>query len=115
MSDPGYTTQSKSAAASTGATATLNIALTSATTSTVSHSATVKWAASSAVAGYNVYRSTVSGGPYTRMNSTMDVYTQYADPTVSAGLTYYYVITAVGTSGAESGYSSPAKAVIPTP
>jgi large repetitive protein len=115
VSDPGYTTQSKAATANTGATTTLNVALAS-STSSIAHQATVKWAAStSTVSGYNVYRSAVSGGPYTRMNSATNTYTSYADPTVSAGQTYYYVVTAVGMNGLEGGYSSQVKAVIPTP
>ncbi len=59
-------------------------------------------------AGYNVYRSTRSGGPYTKMTSTLDVSTAQAE------LTYYYVVTEVDTiDHSESKYSNQAQAVIP--
>jgi hypothetical protein len=82
-----------------------------------SHSAALNWTASSSsnVAGYNIYRSTTSGGSYTKLNTSLVVPTSYTDSTVQAGLTYYYVVTAVDTSGDESVYSNQAQAVIPTP
>ena len=82
----------------------------------VSHSVTLNWTASiSTVTGYNVYRSTVSGGPYTKLNSTLVTTTQYTDSTVQAGQTYYYVITSVDSSNVESTYSNQVSATIPTP
>jgi fibronectin type 3 domain-containing protein len=62
-----------------------------------------------------VYRSTISGGSYTRLNSTADITSNYADSTVQSGQTYYYVVTQLDSTGMESGYSSPVTAVIPTP
>lgn len=80
----------------------------------VQHSATLSWSASaSAVAGYNVYRSNVSGGPYTRLGSALVAATTSADTNVLAGDTYYYVVTAVESSGAESVYSAEVSATIP--
>jgi hypothetical protein len=56
----------------------------------VSHSATAFWTASSAsVAGYNVYRSPVPGGPYPRLNSSLVTAPTY-DNAVLASLTYFY-------------------------
>ena len=82
----------------------------------VSHSATLNWTAStSTVIGYDVYRGTVSGGPYTLLNSSVVTPTQYVDSTVSAGQTYYYVITAVASGGVQSAYSNQVSATIPTP
>ncbi|HXJ91311.1 MAG TPA: fibronectin type III domain-containing protein [Terriglobia bacterium] len=81
-----------------------------------SHSVTLTWTASttSGVTGYNVYRSTTTGGPYTKLTSTAVTGTSYTDSSVTAGSTYYYVATAlVGTS--ESGYSTQASATVPTP
>lgn len=82
----------------------------------VSHSATLTWTAStSAVSGYNVYRSTISGGPYTKLNSSLITTTSYTDSTVQAGLTYYYVLTSVDSTGVESVFSTQVSATIPTP
>ncbi len=58
------------------------------------------------VNGYNVYRSTVSGGPYTRLNGTLLTSSDYNDTSVTNGITYYYVVTAVDTSLNESANSS---------
>jgi fibronectin type 3 domain-containing protein len=84
----------------------------------VSHSVALSWVASTSsnIAGYNVYRGTTSGGPYsTKANSSAVAGLTYTDTTVLAGQTYYYVLTAVDTSGNESGYSTQAAATIPTP
>jgi len=80
----------------------------------VRHSAALSWNAStSTVSGYNVYRSTVSGSSYTKINSSLVAALNYTDSTVQSGTTYYYVTTAVDSSGAESVYSNQATAVIP--
>ncbi|MGB9720767.1 MAG: FG-GAP-like repeat-containing protein [bacterium] len=46
------------------------------------------------IAGYNLYRSQTSGGPYTKINATLISDTTYDDYTVSPGITYYYCATA---------------------
>jgi len=75
---------------------------------------TLTWNAStSTVSGYNVYRSSVSGGPYTKMNSTLVASTTYADTAVTAGQTYYYVVTSVDSSNVESAYSAEVSATVP--
>jgi hypothetical protein len=79
------------------------------------HSVSLSWTDTSLVAGYNIYRGTQSGGPYTRINSSLDGTKAYIDATVLSGQTYYYVTTAVSSTGAESAYSAPVQAVIPTP
>ena len=78
---------------------------------------TLTWTAStsSGVSGYNVYRGTASGGPYTKVNSALIVGASYLDTTVQAGQTYYYVATALDGSSNESGYSNQVLAVIPSP
>jgi fibronectin type 3 domain-containing protein len=38
---------------------------------------------------------------------------KYTDGTVSSGKTYYYVVTAVTSSGTESAYSGQVEAIIP--
>jgi hypothetical protein len=82
----------------------------------VSHSVTLTWTAStSAVSGYNVYRSTISGGPFAKLNSSLITTTSYTDSTVQAALTYYYVVTSVDSTGVESAFSTQVSATIPTP
>lgn len=83
--------------------------------SSTAHSVALNWAASSSsgVTGYYVYRSTVSGSSYTRITSSVVNALKYTDATVSSGKTYYYVVTAVNSSGAESGQSAQVDAVIP--
>ena len=65
------------------------------------------------IVGYNVYRGTQPGGPYSKINSTLDPATAYIDYTVLAGATYYYVTTAVDSSGQQSAYSNQSEVVIP--
>jgi hypothetical protein len=90
------------------------IALSGTGVQTASHSVTLTWTAStSAVTGYNVYRSTVSGGPYTKMNSTPIAAITYLDTAVQAAQTYYYVVTSVDSGGVESANSTEVSANVP--
>ena len=92
----------------------LVIALTGTGAAPVSHSVSLSWTpGSSTYSGFNVYRGTSSGGPYTRVDTSMVSSTSYLDAGVSSGQTYYYVATEVDTTGTESGYSSEVSAVIP--
>jgi hypothetical protein len=78
------------------------------------HSAALSWTAStSSVSGYNVYRATVNGGPYTLINPSLVSGLSYTDTNVQSGVTYYYVTTAVDSSGVESVDSNQVTAVIP--
>jgi Carboxypeptidase regulatory-like domain/CarboxypepD_reg-like domain len=78
------------------------------------HSVALTWNAStSTVAGYNVYRSTVSATQYTRVNTSEVSGLAYVDSTVQSGTTYYYVTTAVDVSGNESTYSNEVSATVP--
>jgi hypothetical protein len=81
------------------------------------HAAALTWTASTTPnVTYNVYRATASTGPFTTpMNASPITGTTYTDTTVQAGQTYYYVVTAVISSGQESAYSSPASGTIPSP
>ena len=82
----------------------------------LSHTATLNWTAStSTVIGYDVYRGTVSGGPYTLLNPSPVTGTEYVDTNVLAGQTYYYVVTAVATGNVQSSDSNQVTAVVPTP
>lgn len=80
-----------------------------------SHTVSLSWTASTSldVTGYNIYRGQASGGPYSKINSTLDSSTLYTDSSVASGQTYYYVTTAMNSSDQESGYSNQAKAAIP--
>jgi hypothetical protein len=92
----------------------LTISLSGTGAQPVQHSASLTWTASSStLAGYNVYRGSVSGGPYTLMNSSLISATDYTDSTVQSGQTYYYVTTAVNSSGNESVNSNEVTATIP--
>jgi len=86
-------------------------------TAGVQHSVTLIWDPSTSVdvIGYNVYRGTQSGGPYSRINSSPDSLAAATDDHVSAGQTYYYVVTTVNSEGLESTYSNQASALIPFP
>jgi hypothetical protein len=77
-------------------------------------SANLTWSAStsSGVVGYNVYRSTVAGGPYTQIASSVSG-TTFSDSTVQPGTVYYYTVTAVTASGVKSAYSNQVVATIP--
>jgi fibronectin type 3 domain-containing protein len=62
------------------------------------------------LAGYNVYRSQTQGGPYTQVNVSLVSASDYIDPGLTNGTTYYYVVTAVDTASNESGGSAEASA-----
>jgi flagellar hook assembly protein FlgD len=61
--------------------------------------------------GYNLYRSTTPGGPYTKVNSSAITATSYLDTGLTNGLTYYYVVVAVDSIGNESVYSNEAMGI----
>lgn len=65
--------------------------------------------ASANIRSNKVYRATASGGPYALV-ATFNAKTTYND-SVAAGTTYYYVVTAVTTAGAESPYSNQASGI----
>jgi hypothetical protein len=94
----------------------------SATNSTVtspssvpSHAVTLDWDPStSSVAGYHVYRSESSNGPFQRITNSVIGSLNYRDATVQPGGHYYYVVTAVAADGTESTYSNEVAAAIPS-
>lgn len=55
------------------------------------------WNSSATATGYNVKRATVSGGPYTTIASPTTP--GYSDSTNSAGVTYFYVVSALNSLG----------------
>jgi len=58
---------------------------------------------------YDVYRSTTSGGNYSRIDTNI-ITSDYVDNTVTNGITYYYVVKAVNNNGHKSDYSNEASA-----
>jgi fibronectin type 3 domain-containing protein len=81
------------------------------------HSVTLTWEASPAVpgvfvAGYNVYRSTTSGGQFVKIASRVPG-PPYEDRLVGSGRTYFYVVTCLDQAGRESRFSAEARATIP--
>jgi hypothetical protein len=79
------------------------------------HRVDLSWSETSTVVGYNLYRGSQSGGPYTKINLALDASTTYTDSSVQAGQIYYYVTTAVDSSGAESSYSNQIQTSVPSP
>jgi hypothetical protein len=80
----------------------------------VSHSVTLSFAPNSSnVTGYNIYRSSTSSGPYTKLNSPLITSTTYTDTAVLASETYFYVGTSVDSAGDETADSNQVSATIP--
>ena len=100
-----------SASSPTSASRSLSITIAAAS----AHSVMLKWTASpsAGVTGYKVYRSTVSGSGYTKINPSVVSGLTYTDATVVSGVTYYYVTTAVDSSGDESSFSQQIKMIVP--
>jgi HYDIN/CFA65/VesB family protein/ASPM-SPD-2-Hydin domain-containing protein len=110
---PGSVTLASNASNSP-ATITFSGTGTSAVSSSVAPSVALSWSPSpSSVAGYNVYRSEVSGGPFAKLDPSIVTADTYTDSSVQSGLTYYYVVTSVTSAGVESADSSQTSATIP--
>ena len=80
--------------------------------------------ADSDLAGYNIYRSTTQAGPYTKVNVVpTDKISYYHDESLPALTKFFYHVTAVDSSGNESGFFSnvpvstnpPNHAIFPVP
>jgi hypothetical protein len=79
-----------------------------------SHLISLAWRPSSSpVIGYNIYRGTQSGGPYSRLNSSPISTDTYDDDGVQSGLTYFYVLRSVSFNSIESSASNQAAATVP--
>jgi fibronectin type 3 domain-containing protein len=63
------------------------------------HSVTLKWSADpSATGGFNIYRVTTTGGPYTKIGNVAASALTYVDTTGTGGTQYFYVVTALDTA-----------------
>ncbi len=57
------------------------------------------WSPATGATNYYVKRSTVNGGPYTTISVPL-TQTNYSDPGLTSGTTYYYIVTAINDGGA---------------
>jgi len=79
----------------------------------VNHSVSLTWSPESGAVGFNIYSSTVSGGPYLKINGGPLPSPTFTDSTVQSAHTYFYVVTALDASNNESAYSAEVTAIIP--
>jgi hypothetical protein len=94
--------------------ATVSPALQMLTGSGALHLISLTWQPSSSpVIGYNIYRGTHSGGPYSRLNSSPISTDTYDDDGVQSGHTYFYVLRSVSVDSIESSASNQAAATVP--
>jgi hypothetical protein len=94
--------------------------LTGTGTAAPTYTVNLSWNASSSsgVSGYNIYRAiyTTSCESFSKINSTLNTSTLFADSVVADGTSYCYATTAVNSSNEESGYSNTVSNVqIPAP
>jgi hypothetical protein len=96
--------------------ATVTISLLGTAVQPGSHFVTLNFSGNSpSVAGFNVYRSSVSGGPYTKLNSSQDTVATYTDSSILGNHTYFYIGTSVDSLGKESAHSNEVSVMIPAP
>ena len=74
-------------------------------------SVSLAWNSVSGAAGYNVYRSPLSGGGWVKVNNSPIGSANYADTSLTNARTYYYVVTAVDNVGNQSTYSNEVSAL----
>jgi hypothetical protein len=81
------------------------------------HQIVLTWTASTTTGvNYNVYRGTLTGGPYTKLTVSPTAALTYADTSGTGGTKYFYVVTAICTASCptgitgESGFSAEASA-----
>ncbi len=71
----------------------------------------LEWEAVPGSAGYNLYRSYLSGGGWEKLNSDPLTGTDYTDTGLQNARRYFYVVTSLDAVGNESGYSNEASAL----
>lgn len=62
---------------------------------------------------YNLWRGTITGGPYVQLNTSPTANLFFLDTTAAVSTTYFYVATAVDAAGDQSAYSNEASATTP--
>ncbi len=80
-------------------------------TSEVSETVSLAWNAVSGSAGYNLYRSPLSGGGWVKVNTNPLTGTDFTDMGLQNARTYYYVVTSLDAKGNESIYSNEVSAL----
>lgn len=70
----------------------------------------LNWNAASGAASYHIKRATANGGPYTLIAAGVTT-TNFSDPGVTSGTTYYYVVSTLNVSG--EGTNSPSASATP--
>jgi len=80
-------------------------------TNEASTTVSLSWTASAHAASYNVYQSFVSGGGYTKSNTTAITGNTFAATGLINGDTYYFVVKAVDADGNESDASNEANGI----
>ena len=63
------------------------------------------WNAQAGAAGYNIYRTNLSHLDYVQVNDSLLTGTTFTDDKVRTDLPYYYIVTALGSTGLESNRS----------
>jgi chitodextrinase len=69
------------------------------TVSATTNSASLNWSTVTGATSYNVYRSTSSGGPYSKVNTSTITTSSYVDVGLTASTTFYYKVSAVNLDG----------------
>ncbi|CAN5679648.1 hypothetical protein BH10BDE1_BH10BDE1_17320 [soil metagenome] len=72
----------------------------------------LSWISVPNATGYSLYRSTVSGGPYSLVTTVTAPTITYTNSGLSAGGTYYYVVTSDSSAPVHSGYSNEASVTL---
>jgi poly(3-hydroxybutyrate) depolymerase len=87
-----------------------NLAVTGTTASSVS----LAWTPANGVAGYNVYRATSAGGPWTKDNTLLIEGTTYTSAGLSEVTVYHYIVRSQNAGGVESAASNEVSAMTGT-
>ena len=73
----------------------------------------LSWGMSIGAVSYNVKRSTISGGSYQNINTSPVVGTVFTDSSVTSGIVYYYVVSAVNSAGESSNSTQASTTPVP--
>jgi poly(3-hydroxybutyrate) depolymerase len=77
-------------------------------------SVALSWTGATGVAGYDVYRSTKSDGPYDKVNTGLIADMRYTVTGLAGSTTYFFTVRSENSSGVSSGDSNTVKATTST-